>query len=72
MFSVQMRILIMQTSHDGVLATWLRFSSEPEHTERFGRKRRAVPELPKQEGQQHSNNMAIEEEEMVVVSKRTY
>ena len=68
-----------QTSHDGVLAARLRFSSEPEHTKRCGRKRKkcvSVTELPKQEEQPYSrqeeqpysnNNMAIEEEEMVNV-----
>ena len=34
-----------QTSHDGVLAAWLRFSSEPEHTEMFGRKRKRLCDI---------------------------
>ena len=64
-----------QTSLDEVLATRLRFSSEPEHTKRCGRKRKrkcvSVPELPVQQ-EQYNNNMTVEEEEeMVVVSKGT-
>ena len=61
-----------QASHDEVLATRLRFSSEGDHIKRCTRKRKrkcvSVPEFPQQQQvEQQCNSLAVMEEERAVV-----